>query len=72
MAPSRASLAVRLLAMPAATPTQGEDPIWWPGKPNPRQLPGTLRTLDGVDGATSLRCDELPAAARLGLGPGLG
>ena len=57
MAPSRASLAVRLLAMAEAKPElaqpklaqepkQGDAAVWWPGKPNPRQLPGTLRTLD--------------------------
>ena len=51
MAPSRASLAVRLLAMAEATPEQaqpkqGDAAVWWPGKLNPRQLPGTIRTLD--------------------------
>ena len=52
MVPSRASLAVRLLAMVEATPElarepkQGDAAVWWPGKLNPRQLPGTLRTLE--------------------------
>ena len=52
VAPSRASLAVRLLAMADAKPKQAQEPkqgdvtVWWPGKLNPRQLPGTLRTLD--------------------------
>ena len=52
VAPSRASLAVRLLAMAEArpkqarAPKQGDAAVWWPGKLNPRQLPGTLRTLE--------------------------
>ena len=74
VAPTRASLAVRVLAMAQATPEQARPEqadaptvtVWWPGKSNPRQLPGTLRTLDGVDGATSLHCEELPAKATEG------
>ena len=33
---------------------------WWPGKPNPRQLVGTLRTLDMVDGSAEMNCAALP------------
>jgi len=39
---------------------------WHPGLPNPDQLPGTVRTLDKVDGATELRCDRLPVDQRSG------
>ncbi|EOD14217.1 hypothetical protein EMIHUDRAFT_119618 [Emiliania huxleyi CCMP1516] len=39
---------------------------WHPGLPNPDQLPGTVRTLDNVDGATELRCDRLPVDQRSG------
>lgn len=40
---------------------------WWPGKPNPRQLPGTLRTLDKTSGRQrELRCDHLPAESKVG------
>ena len=39
---------------------------WWPGKRNPRQLPGTVRTLDKADGPTELRCDALGASLRSG------
>ena len=39
---------------------------WHPGLPNPNQLPGTVRTLDNVDGATELRCDRLPVDQRSG------
>lgn len=49
-APSRRTLAVRLLAMGGGS---GDEAVWWPGKANPRQLPGTLRTLDNVDGGTA-------------------
>ena len=40
---------------------------WHPSKPNPDQLPGTIRTLDKADGATELRCDQLPADQRAGM-----
>ena len=39
---------------------------WWPGKPNPRQLPGTIRTLDNSNGAVELRCDALPESLKEG------
>ena len=47
----------------------GSDEVveWWPGKPNPRQLPGTVRTLDNTHGATELRCDALPEAMQTGM-----
>lgn len=39
---------------------------WWPGKPNPRQLPGTVRTLDNSNGAVDLQCNALPETLRAG------
>ncbi|KAL1512178.1 hypothetical protein AB1Y20_005444 [Prymnesium parvum] len=44
----------------------GQKSAWWPQKPNPRQLEGTVRTLDMVQGAHTLVCDKLPMAARSG------
>ena len=63
------SLRVRLLLRDA--PLSGGDKgpewsEWFPGKPNPRQLPGTIRTLDKADGAAQLRCDALPLDMRSG------
>ena len=53
----RRALACALLAMAEAKPEQAQPELaqdpkqgdaagWWPGKPNPRQLPGRIRTLD--------------------------
>lgn len=47
-------------------PSSGRRAQWWPGKPNPTQLPGTVRTLDKVQGSHSLQCDELPNDATTG------
>ena len=48
---------------------------WWPGKPNPRQLTGTVRTLDNAEGKdavtifteAAMRCDALPAGMQSGM-----
>lgn len=60
--PTSATLRVRLI-LDASRGTTSE---WHPGKPNPRQLPGTIRTLDKADGPSELVCDKLPAEARGG------
>ena len=53
---TNATLRVRI-----AMPLPLSESVWWPGRANPRQLPGTIRTLDKADGATELRCDALSA-----------
>ena len=39
---------------------------WFPGKPNPQQLPGTVRTLDSQRGSMDLTCDKLPPQLQYG------
>ena len=53
--PSSSTLRVRLILDAVHQSTS----LWWPGKANPRQLPGTIRTLDKADGPTEMRCDKI-------------
>ena len=58
--PTRATLRVRIKL--------GEGwAEWWPGKPNPGQLPGTRRTLDKADGAAELECGRLGGGLHEGM-----
>mmetsp|Transcript_40633 Transcript_40633/g.97371 ORF Transcript_40633/g.97371 Transcript_40633/m.97371 type:complete len:938 (+) Transcript_40633:26-2839(+) len=50
---SAESLNVTLAAGPPG------DVVWYPGKPNPGQLAGTIRTLDGTCGGMSLKCEDV-------------
>ena len=73
VAPTHATIAIKALGMgsAAASAASGgsrgaasaaeQAAVWWPGRPNPRQLPGTVRTLDKADGLSSLDCVALNA-----------
>ena len=64
--PSAASLRVRIrMGVGVEAPDVGWTE-WWPGKPNPGLLPGTIRTLDKTHGPTELRCSALPESQGAG------